>query len=359
MEQADERIPVSVITGFLGSGKSTLLNRLLRHPGMAETAVIVNEFGDVGIDHALVATGDESTVLLNSGCICCTVRGDLVETLRDLFLKRVRGEVPEFRRAVIETTGLADPAPILHTLMTDALVAARYRLDGVVATVDAVNGWGTLDRQAESVKQAAVADRIVLTKTDLADRPAAARLSQRLRQLNPAAPIIPVIDGATEPEALFGAGLYDPATKTAEVQRWLQAEAYTHDHAHEHGHDNDHCDHDHGECAHDASRHDAKIASFCLTFDEPFDWDQLATWLDLLAAYRGEHLLRVKGLVNVQGVETPVVLHGVQHVFHPPATIPAWPDDDRRSRIVFITRDLPRELIEQTLTALRQGTAEA
>lgn len=359
MEQADERIPVSVITGFLGSGKSTLLNRLLRHPGMAETAVIVNEFGDVGIDHALVATGDESTVLLNSGCICCTVRGDLVETLRDLFLKRVRGEVPEFRRAVIETTGLADPAPILHTLMTDALVAARYRLDGVVATVDAVNGWGTLDRQAESVKQAAVADRIVLTKTDLTDAPAAERLSQRLKQLNPAAPIIPVIDGAAEPETLFGAGLYDPATKTADVQRWLHAEAYADDHAHEHDHDHSHCDHEHGECAHTAGRHDAGIASFCLTFDEPFDWDQLATWLDLLAAYRGEHLLRVKGLVNVQGVETPVVLHGVQHLFHPPATIPAWPDADRRSRIVFITRDLPRALIEQTLTALRQGTAEA
>ena len=373
----DLRIPVSVITGFLGAGKSTLLNRLLRHPDMGETAVIVNEFGEIGLDHALIASSSEDTVLLSSGCLCCTVRGDLVNTLRELMAKRESGEVKPFKRVVIETTGLADPAPVLHTLMTDPVVAERFRLESVISLVDAVNGSATLDNHAEAVKQAAMADRIVLSKTDLAAPAIAAELKHRLYHLNPAAPILSAVMGEIEPGPLFNAGLYDPSTKSFNAQNWLRAEAYGgHDH-HHHDHDHDHHEHDHHGHDHhghdhdhhhdehdhprtpdgklDVNRHDNAIGSFCITFDEPFEWNLLATWLDMLAAYRGDNLLRVKGLVNVQGVDRPVVIHGVQHLFHPPATIPAWPDADRRSRIVFITRDLDRTMIENTLIALRDS----
>jgi G3E family GTPase len=358
MDATDERLPVSLLTGFLGSGKSTLLSKLLRRDDMDETAVVVNEFGEVGLDHALIAHSSENTVVLSSGCLCCTVRSDMVDTLRDLFLKRVRGEVPEFRRVVIETTGLADPAPILHTLMSDPLIAARYRLDGVVTTVDAVNGWATLDRQMESVKQAAVADRILLTKTDLADPARAAALGERLKRLNPAAPIVAVAHGEVAPDRLFGAGLFDPKRKTADVQAWLNAEAYAeqehdHDHGHEHGHG-----HDHEHAAPDVNRHDARVGAFCLFVDEPFEWDRLAYWLDLLAAYRGEDLLRIKGLINVKGEDRPVAIHGVQNLFHPPAQLDAWPDADRRSRIVFITRDIDRATIEETLRTVALGGGE-
>jgi G3E family GTPase len=378
-EQIDRRIPVSVITGFLGAGKSTLLNRLLRHPDMGDTAVIVNEFGEIGLDHALIASSKEDTILLSSGCLCCTVRGDLVNTFRDLTARRDAGEIKPFKRVVIETTGLADPAPVLHTLMSDPVVAERCRLESVVTLVDAVNGSSTLDHHTEAVKQAAVADRLVLTKTDLAEQKAVQHLRHRLQHLNPGAPVFTAIGGDIAPNQLFNAGLYDPKTKSFNVQNWLRAEAYGEDHDHGHDHRHDHHDHGHDEHAHgehahdrhehehfhtaegkvDVNRHDASIQSFCLTFEDPFEWNTLATWLDLLAAYRGDNLLRVKGLVNVAGVDRPVVIHGVQHLFHPPATIPAWPDDNRQSRIVFITRDLNREVIEQTLTALLQAEPSA
>jgi G3E family GTPase len=362
MSDAQERIPVSVLTGFLGSGKTTLLSRLIRQPDMADTAVIINEFGEVGLDHALVAKSDDTTVLLNSGCLCCTVRGDLVNTFRDLFLKRVKGEVPEFQRVVVETTGLADPAPVLHTLMTDPLVASRFRLDGVIATVDAVNGASTLDNHMESVKQAAVADRLVVTKTDIASADAIETIGARLKRLNPGAPQIQAQQGAVAAEQLFNAGLYDPRTKTADVQRWLHEEAYAephghgHDHHDHHGHDHHH-DHDHDKP--DVNRHDDRIGSFCLYIDEPVEWSRLAYWLDLLAAHRGEDLLRMKGLINVKGHDRPVVIHAVQHLFHPPAMLDAWPDDDHRSRIVFITRDIDRATIEKTLAAIVSVDEEA
>jgi G3E family GTPase len=322
---------------------------------MKNVAVLINEFGAVGLDHAFVEKVDGDVVLMQSGCLCCTIRSDLAETLRELFLKRVRGSVPEFDRVVIETTGLADPAPIIHTLMTDPLVAARYRLDGVVTTVDALNADATLDRQFESVKQAAVADRIALTKIDLVDEAVRARLEARLRALNPAAPILPVAHGALAPDQLLDCGLYDPRTKSAEVARWLKAEAYApphthgHDHAHDHDHDHDGHGHgdDHGAAAQDVNRHDASIRAFCVTRDAPFTPETLQGWLETLSVYLGPDMLRVKGLLNLEG--QPVALHGVQHLFYPLAKLPAWPDADRRSKIVFITRDVPQDFVERTL----------
>jgi G3E family GTPase len=354
-----ERLPVSIITGFLGSGKTTLLKHLLVHPEMGETAVVINEFGETGLDHLLVEKAEDDTVLLASGCLCCTVRGDLIDALRRLFRRRHKGDIPAFRRVVIETTGLADPAPILHTLMQDPVLTAVYRLDGIIATVDAVNGASQMDRQAESVKQAAVADRLLLTKGDLADEAAVAALESRLRRLNPAAPILRVAHGRIDPGRLFNAGLYNPETKSLDVQRWLREEAYAdphHEHAHDHGHTHDHGhghahDHDHGHELLDRNRHDDHIRAFCISRDAPIDWQRFCSWIDMLTATRGADLLRMKGLLNVAGETAPVAVHGVQHLFHPPVVLPAWPDGDRRSRIVLITRDIPAATIEESLTA--------
>lgn len=337
----NQRLPVSLLTGFLGSGKTTVLNHLVRLPELAGTLVIINEFGEIGLDHELMEQSSEDMVLLQSGCLCCTIRGDLIDTLRGLFLRRVKGEIPEFDRVVIETTGLADPAPILHTLMTDPLIAAHYRLDGVITTVDAVNGKQTLEGQIESVKQAAVADRLLLTKTDLAPPDAIAALTQHVKALNPGAPVVHTINGTVDPSKLLDAGLYNPKTKSLDVRRWLNAEAFN-DTDHHHGTDG------HGH-HHDVNRHDQYIKAICLTRDDPIPGDVFDRWLETLLRLKGPDVLRVKGIVNIQGLKGPFVIHGVQHIFHPPVMLKKWPGKDRRTRIVFIARNLDESALRDTL----------
>jgi G3E family GTPase len=342
IQGAGPKLPVTVLTGFLGSGKTTLLAALLRRPELARTAIIINELGEIGLDHDLVRVGgDDSAMLLPSGCVCCTIRSDFADTLRELFQKRVRGQIPEFDRIVLETTGMADPAPILHTLISDPITAARYRLDGVVTTIDAVHGEAQLDRHREAVKQAAMADRIILTKTDLADPAATARLIARLAAINPAAKPVLAVRGAVEPAAILASGF---GAKGPEVEAWLAAEA---NRPSEHNHDHHH----HGL---DPHRHGDGIDSFSLSFEAPLDWDKVATALDRLASFAGEKLLRVKGILNIAGSDRPVVVQGVQHLFHPPELLDAWPGPERNSRIVFITRDVERSAVEQTFRALLQ-----
>lgn len=338
---AHDPIPVSLITGFLGSGKTTLLNHLLASPGMESTAVLINEFGEVGIDHLIVRELDEGVVLLKSGCICCTVQGELVDGLKELYMKRLAGTLPAFTRVAIETTGLADPLPIIACLMRDPLFKHVYRLGGLVTTVDAIHGEAQLDRHVEAVRQAAVADRLVITKSDLADDPEVALLRARLEHLNPAAPVLVALHGAVGEERLLDTSPFDPESKSDDVRRWLEDEAGE-AHEHEHSHPVD------------VNRHDERIASFCITLDEPLPWEAFEEWFGEFAERHADHILRVKGLLDVPGEAGPLVVHCVQSTQHLPTRLAAWPDDDRRSRIVFITHDLPRTVVE---TSLREHLA--
>jgi G3E family GTPase len=328
--------PVSVITGFLGSGKTTLLSRLLADPRMNKAAVIINEFGEVGLDHLLVTSPREDVTLLSSGCLCCSLRGDLINTLTQLFNERARGDIPDFDRVLVETTGLADPAPVLLTVSADERLSEVFHIERVITTVDAAHGIGQLDSQPEAVKQACVADILLLTKTDVAPADAASALRARLNRLNPIAHTQDVVRGEIDPDWLFN--IAAPGTPRLRdfsgLARQVDAHAgHHHDHAHRH----------------DAGAH-GDVRSFSVVRDEEVTFAGLEVWMGLLGEVRGPDLLRIKGIVNVGG--RPIVVQAVQHMFHPLHELPEWPDEDRRSRLVFITRNVSREQIERTLDAL-------
>jgi G3E family GTPase len=332
------KMPVTVITGFLGSGKTTLLNHLLSSPEMADTAVIINEFGEISIDHLLVETSIENTLVLQSGCICCSIRGDLVDTLTDLLAKRDQKAVPPFSRIAIETTGFADPAPILRTLTADPLLAPQVYVNAVVTTFDAVNGIDQLACFGEAVQQAALADILILTKIDLAQPATVDGIEKRLARINPSASILRVIDGAISPRELFEHGPTDPK---ADPDRWLRLEQFD---------QHDHVDHDH--MHHEAvNRHGDEVQAFSIVIDEAITWSNLQLWLASLLSLRGKDLLRIKGILNVIDQPGPVVVHAVQHLLHPISRLRRWPSEDRRSKIVFITRNIPPVALRNSLYA--------
>jgi G3E family GTPase len=319
--------PVNIITGFLGSGKTTVLQRLLRSPELSDVAVLVNEFGEVGLDHHLLRNVAESTLVLENGCLCCAVRGDLQKALRDLLSRRMRGGVPDFRRVVIETSGLADPAPIAYTLLSEAVLRHHFRLSGIITTVDAVNATAQLDSFPESVKQVAMADRLVVTKADLCDELLLNELRKRLRGVNSSAQMLQSTEIGDGLPQLLTDDIYNAAGKFREASYWTVG---TVDNPPSH-------------------THAADVHSFTAIFEKPLDWTAFGVWASMLLHRHGADVLRLKGLLNVDGVPTPVLINGVQHIVHPPSHLEEWPDDDRRSRLIFIVRGLRRARIERSL----------
>lgn len=334
------KIPVTLITGFLGSGKTTLISRLVQHPDMRRVAVVINEIGEIGIDHDLVTMSSENITLLANGCICCSVRTDLQETLRDLFARRRAGEISDFDRVIVETTGLADPAPVVQTLLSDTLLAAQYRLDGVVTLVDAIHGAHQIAQQPETPKQIALADRIFITKSDMVGRDCLENLISCITAINPSARSSLIVNGEVHPDALTNIGLSSARAGQATLSflgeslepnntaggRYL------------------------GKLGKRSALHDSAIKTISLRFDMPFAWDALSSALELLTMLRGPDLLRVKGIVNIDGC--PVVIQGVQHIFHPPVKLDRWPSADTGSRLVFITRNIQGEVIRNLLKAV-------
>ena len=366
--------PVDLLTGFLGAGKTTLLQRLLAQPALADAAVLINEFGEIGLDHDLLERIDGETVLLASGCVCCTVRGELSEALRTLHARRERGELPWFRRVVIESTGLADPFPIATTLHADPVLRHHFRLGRIVTVVDALHGEGQLDDHAQSLRQAVVADALVLTKSALAGAAAPARLAQRLAHVNPLARQFDAERDPIDAASLLCGEAVEFAARSPQAQQWwrdaspaLRLAAGKHD-AGAAGDGGD-ADTARADAAAPAgrylgtsgaerptpSRHDADLRAFGITLDAPLDWSRFSLWLSMLVHRHGSALLRIKCILDVQGSDTPVALHGVQHLVHPPRHLAAWPDATRQSRLVFITQGLDGAMLERSLRAFVGG----
>jgi G3E family GTPase len=324
--------PVTVLTGFLGSGKTTLLRHLLGAPQFADTAVLINEFGEIGLDHLLVDALDDDIVLLQSGCICCTIRDDLKTAIRGLYDRRARGEIPNFRRLAIETTGLADPTPVLSTILHDPVLRHHFHLGNVVTTVDGVTGLADLDAHPETVKQAAIADRLVITKRDLAVPATVAALRAALRWLNPAASLLETENGVADADLLLAQDGIDAATRDATVRLWL--EAGDNDHAHP--------------APLDRNRHDRDISACCLVLERPIAWAAFGIWLTMLLNRHGADMLRLKAILTVAGADSPVVVQTVQHLVYPPTHLATWPFEDRRSRLVLITRGLDPAALQRS-----------
>ena len=333
MSAYSDLIPVNILTGALGSGKTTLLKALLRAPRLAGTMVLVNELGEVGIDHHLVEHASESTLLLENGCLCCAMRDDLKTALKALHARRDRGEIPRYERVVVETTGIADPVPIAYTLLAEPVLQHHYRLGNVVTVVDAVNAPVQLDRFPEPVRQVALADRLVVSKLDIAGPGALEALRQRLAALNPAAPLLVADSPALDPVDLLITDIHDRQSKSRAVERWMHAAGDAAGAGAGHG------------------PHPEAITATCFTFDALLDWTAFGVWMSMLLHRHGDRVLRLKGLLNVAGVPGPVLVNGVQHLVHPPAHLDRWPDDDRASRLVVISSGLDREEIERSLRA--------
>lgn len=336
MQQGDARLPINILTGFLGSGKTTVLRHILHDPAFADTAVLINEFGEVGLDHLLVGMLDEAPVLMQSGCICCSIRGDLSRALRDLYTRRQQGGVPLFRRVIVETTGLADPTPILATITSDLVIRRHFRPGNIIATLDALHAERGLDEHDEIARQAGIADRLIITKIDLATAGQIARLRHKLRELNPAAAVNEAVLGVVDADFLIGQDIHAPETRMAEALQWMEQAAAAPQN---------------GQGA--AFRHHGAITSFCLRLNGKLDWNVFGLWFSMLVYRHGTKLLRVKGILDVEGSETPVAIHAVQHVIHNPEHLPGWPDAERGSRIVFITQGLKRDCVERSLQAFR------
>jgi len=349
MRRPPPPIPLTILTGFLGAGKTTFLNHLVRAHALSDTLVLINEFGAIGLDHLFIEKIDGDMVLMKSGCVCCSIRGDLINALEDLLKRRDNNRIKPFQRIILETTGLADPAPILHAIMYHPYLMLRYRLDGVVTVIDAINGEATLNAHEEAVKQAAVADRLVISKTDLSEGAERCQdLIKRLSALNPAAQIIIPSQKDLSARSILDCGLYNPDTKTPRVREWLNAEAVetaTRE-------SKKHSSHHHGHL-HDVNRHDDHIRAYCLTSDTPLTPASFDVFIDLLRHTHGPKLLRVKGIVALSDDPTkPIAIHGVQHVFHPPHRLDRWPDQDHRTRIVFILNNLDEKFIDMLYAAL-------
>ncbi|MFI5015848.1 MAG: CobW family GTP-binding protein [Hyphomicrobiales bacterium] len=341
--RAPDPIPIDILTGFLGAGKTTLLNRLVQEKTLAEAVVLINEFGEIALDHLLVEGVEGDMIMLASGCLCCTIRGELVSALEGLLRRRDNGRMRAFDRVLIETTGLADPAPILNTLMLHPYLSRRFVIDSVVTVVDAVNGAATLDAHEEARRQAAVADRLVLTKSDLADEAAVGALATRLKRLNPTAPLLEAASGEARCAALFNAGLYAPGAKIPDVARWLNSEALS---------QAEHHDAAHPAHRHDPNRHDARIRAFCLSSDRPVKAAAIDLFFQLLRSIEAGKLLRLKGILALaERSDEPMIVHGAQHVMHQPVRLARWPSADHSTRLVLIVEDLAEDEVRKLWAA--------